>query len=74
MLLINLVDDGMTSCKLWPSRRITFGEPSSVRIGRSFGWVWLYGILTIVSYLIPNPLYTYVLNIYDLVWLGFMAN
>ena len=21
----------------------------------------------------PNPLYTYILNIYDLVWLGFMA-
>ena len=24
-------------------------------------------------YLMPNPLYTYILNIYDLVWLGFMA-
>ena len=22
----------------------------------------------------PNPLYTYTLNIYDLVWLGFMAS
>ena len=21
----------------------------------------------------PNPLYTYILNIYDLIWLGFMA-
>ena len=21
----------------------------------------------------PNPLYTYILNIYDLVWLAFMA-
>ena len=27
----------------------------------------------IVGYLMPNPLYTYILNIYDLVWLGFMA-
>ena len=25
------------------------------------------------SFLIPNPLYTYILNIYDLVWSGFMA-
>ena len=35
--------------------------------------VWFYGISTIVGYLMPNPLYTYILNIYDLVWLGFMA-
>ena len=39
-----------------------------------FGLVWFYGISTIVSYLIPNPLYTYILNIYDLVWLGFMTS
>ena len=32
-----------------------------------------YGISTIVSYLMPNLLYTYILNIYDLVWFGFMA-
>ena len=39
-----------------------------------FVWlVWFYGISTIAGYLMPNPLYTYVLNIYDLVWLGFMA-
>ena len=34
---------------------------------------WFYGISTIVGYLMPNPLYAYILNIYDLVWLGFMA-
>ena len=34
---------------------------------------WVLGISTIVGYLMPNPLYTYTLNIYDLVWLGFMA-
>ena len=28
---------------------------------------------TMVGYLMPNPLKTYALNIYDLVWLGFMA-
>ena len=35
--------------------------------------VGFYGISTIEGYLMPNPLYTYILNIYDLVWLGFMA-
>ena len=38
--------------------------------------VWLvgfYGISTIIGYLKPNPLYTYLLNIYDLVGLDFMA-
>ena len=38
-----------------------------------FGLVGFYGISTIVGYLIPNLLYTYILNIYDLVWFGFMA-
>ena len=32
-----------------------------------------YGVSTIVGYLIPNPIYTYILNIYDLVKFGFMA-
>ena len=27
------------------------------------GLAWLYGISTIVGYLMPNPLYTYILNI-----------
>ena len=39
-----------------------------------FGLVEFYGISTIVGYLMPNPLYTYILNIYNLVWLGFMAH
>ena len=38
-----------------------------------FGWVGFYGISTIVGYLMPNPHYTYILNLYDLVGLGFMA-
>ena len=38
-----------------------------------FGLVGFYGISTIVGYLMPNPLYTYISNMYDLVWLGFMA-
>ena len=38
-----------------------------------FGWVGCNSISTIVGYLIPNPLYTYILNIYDLIWLGVIA-
>ena len=30
------------------------------------------GLSTIVGYLMPDPVYTYILNIYDLVWMGFM--
>ena len=36
----------------------------------SFGF---YGISTIVGYLMPNHFYSFILNIYDLVCLGFMA-
>ena len=36
-----------------------------------FVLVGFYGISTIVGYLMSNPLYTYILNIYDLVWVGF---
>ena len=35
--------------------------------------VGFYGISTIVGYLMPNPLYSYILYIYDFFWLGFMA-
>ena len=35
--------------------------------------VGFYGISTIVSYLMPNPLYTNILNMYDLVLFCFMA-
>ena len=38
-----------------------------------FGFVAFYGILAIVGYLMANPLYTHILDIYDLVWFGFMA-
>ena len=32
-----------------------------------FALVGFYGISTIVGYLMPNPFYAYILNIYDLV-------
>ena len=36
-----------------------------------FGLVGFYGISTIVGYLMPNPLYTYILNIY-MIWFGWV--
>ena len=39
-----------------------------------FGLIGFYGISTIVGYLMLDPLYTHILNIYDLVWLHFMAS
>ena len=35
--------------------------------------VGFYGISAIVGYLMPKPLCKYILNIYDLFWLGFIA-
>ena len=37
------------------------------------GLVWFYGISTTVGYLIPNRVYKFVLNIYDL-WTRFDDN
>ena len=39
-----------------------------------FGLVEFYGISTFGGYLLPNPIYTCTLNIYDFLWLVFMAN
>ena len=53
-----------------------FNTKSSLYIYIKYLWfclVGFYGISTIVGYLLPNPLYTYILNIYDFVWLGFMV-
>ena len=38
-----------------------------------FGLFGFYGISTTVGYLMLNPLYTYILDIYDLIVLTFMA-
>ena len=35
-----------------------------------FVLVRFYGVSTVVGYLMSNPLYTYILNIYDVAWLG----
>ena len=38
-----------------------------------FVLVEFYGMSTILGYSMPNHLYKYILNIYDLIWLDFMA-
>ena len=38
-----------------------------------FGLVWFHDKSTIVGYLMPNPVYTYILNILDLVWFGLVS-
>ena len=35
-----------------------------------FGWVGFYCTSDIVSYLIPNPIYTYIL---DMIWFGYVG-
>ena len=40
---------------------------------KRFGLVGFYDISIIVGYSMSNPLSTYILNIYDLLCLGFMA-
>ena len=51
---IDFLEKGETvkSASYWP--RLRFG----------IGWVGFYGISTIEGYLMPNPVYTYILDIY----------
>ena len=64
-------------CVLWhinPCRLFNAKYPLYMYIKYiEFGLIEFYGISTIVGYLMPNTLYTYISNIYDLVWLCFMA-
>ena len=53
-----------------------FNVKSSLYIHIKYIWfdfLCFYDISTIIGYLMLSPLYTYILNIYELVWLGFMA-
>ena len=53
-----------------------FNAKSSLYIYIKYIWfalLWFYGISTIVGYLMLNPLYLYILNLYDLILLGFIA-
>ena len=50
-----------------------FNVKSSLYVYIRYKWfdlVVFYDISTIVGYLMPNPLYTYILDIYGLVWFG----
>ena len=69
MISLGLVLWHIKSCRLFNAKSSLYIYIRYIK----FGWVGFYGISTIVGYLMPNPLYTYILNIYDLVWLGFMA-
>ena len=49
-----------------------FNDPRTY-ILNTFGSVGFYGLSTVIDYLMPIPVCIYILNIYDFVWLGFMA-
>ena len=66
MICFGLVLWHINHCRL-------FNAKSSLYIYIKYIWfvlVWVYGISTIVGYLMPNPVHTYILNIYDLIWFG----
>ena len=44
-----------------------------IYLEKTSGLIWFYGISPVVGYLMPNPLYSYILNMYDLVWLDFIV-
>ena len=50
-----------------------FNAKFSLYIYIKYIWFDLVGISTVVGYLMPNPIYTYISNIYDLAGLGFIA-
>ena len=62
----------MTLCQIQPSEKLDKYQTVCKQM-INISLICFYGTSTIVGYLMPNPLYTYILNIYNLVWLGFMA-
>ena len=56
-------------CRLFNAKSSLFIYIKYIR----FGLDEFYGISNIVGYLMPNPLYAYILNIHDLFSLGFMG-
>ena len=40
---------------------------------KDFFWLGFMAYQPFIGYLMPNPVFTYILNIYNLVWLGFKA-
>ena len=54
------------------TEKLTLVWKNIAKIKMQFGLVRFYGISTLVGYLIPDPLYTYIPNIYDLVLFCFV--
>ena len=69
MIWLGWVSWHINSCRLFNAKSSLYTDIKYIR----FGWVGFYGISTIVGYLMPNLLYTQILNTYDLVGLGFTA-
>ena len=59
----------ISHCRLYKAKSFLYIYIKYLR----FGLVGFNSIKTIVGYLMPNLFYTYLLNIYDLVGLLFMA-
>ena len=49
-----------------PSVGLSWSVAFFQKFPNSVCWVGFYGMSTIVGYLLPNPVYAYILNIYDL--------
>ena len=67
--LVDFFGFGLVGLGLWHITRRLFIAKSSLYIYIKyigFGRAGFYGISTIIGYLMPNPLQTYALNIYDL--------
>ena len=62
MIWFRLVSWHINHCRLFNAKSSLYIYIKYIR----FGLVGFYGISTIVDYLMPNPLYTYILDIYDL--------
>ena len=69
LVLLGLVLWHINHCRLFNAKSSLYIYIKNV----GFGLVGFYGISTIVGYLKPNPLYTYILHTYDLFCLGFMS-
>ena len=59
LLEIGLVLWHINHCRLFNAKSFLYIYIKYIGLG----WVGFYGISTIVGYLMPNPFYTYILNI-----------
>ena len=69
MIWFGLILWHINPCKLFNAKSSSYIHIKYI----GFGLVVFYGISTLVSYLMPSPVYTYILNIYDFVWFDLMA-